>query len=159
MDIFHTSVHHTTSNVDACFADCATTHTILCVKKYFSNISLVKSNVNTIPGLVDLIQGSRRATIILPRGTKIYINDALYYAKSKRNLLSFKDICRNGYHIKTMNDDSNEYLLITSIIYGEKHILEKLPSYSCGLYQTIIRPMKSYVVMNQKFCDLKFFMI
>ena len=58
-----------------------------------------------------------------------------------------------------MNDDSNEYLLITSIISGEKHNLEKLPSYSCGLYQTIIRPIKSYAVMNQKFYDLKTFMI
>ena len=92
MDIFHTSVHHTTSNVDACLADYATTHTILCDKKHFSNISLVKSNVNTILGPVDLIQGSRRTTIILPSGTKIYINDALYYVKFKRNLLSFKDI-------------------------------------------------------------------
>ena len=54
-----------------------------------------------------------------------------------------------------MNDDSNEYLLITSIIYGGKHILEKLPSYSCGLYQTIIRPIESYAVMNQKFYNLK----
>ncbi|KAL6316886.1 hypothetical protein AAG906_023541 [Vitis piasezkii] len=54
---------------------------------------------------VDSIQGFGIATIILPRGTKIHINDALYYAKSKRNLLSFKDIFRNGYHIETMNDD------------------------------------------------------
>ena len=113
MDLLHTLVHHTTSNVDACLADCVTTHTIFCDKKYFSNISLVKSNVNTISGLVDLIQGSGRATIILPRGTKIHINDALYSAKSKWNHLSFKDICRNVYHIKTMNDGSNEYFLIT----------------------------------------------
>ena len=58
-----------------------------------------------------------------------------------------------------MNDDNNEYLLITSIISGGKHILEKLPSYSCRLYQTIIRPIEPYAVMNQKFCDLKTFMI
>ena len=148
MDLSHTLVHHMTSNVDACLVDCATTHTILCDKKYFSNISLVKSNVNTISGPVDLIQGSRRATIILPRGNKIHINDSLYYAKSKWNHLSFKDIRQNGYRIETMNDDSNEYLLITSIIFWEKHILEKLPSYSCGLYQTIIRPIEAYAVMN-----------
>ena len=148
MDLSHTLVHHTTSNVDACLPNCATTHIILRDKKYFSNISMGKSNVNTISGPVDLIQGSGRATIILPRETKIHINDALYYAKSKRNLLSFKDIRQNGYHIETMNDDSNEYLLITLIISGGKHILEKLPSYSCGLYQTIIRPIESYVVMN-----------
>ena len=100
-------------------------HTILRDKKYFSNISLGKSNVNTISGPVDLIQGFGRATIILPRGTKIHINDALYYAKSKRNLLSFKDIRRNGYHIETMNNGSNEYLLTTSVIYGEKKHLGK----------------------------------
>ena len=75
MDLSHTLVHHKTSNVDACIADCATTHTILRDKKYFSNISLVKYNVNTISGLVNLIQGSGRVTIILPRGTKIHIND------------------------------------------------------------------------------------
>ena len=148
MDLSHTLIHHTTSNVDACLANCATTHIILRDKKYFSNISLGKSNVNTISSPIDLIQGSGRATIILPRGTKIHINDALYYAKSKRNLLSFKDIRQNGCHIETMNDDSNEYLLITSIISGGKHILEKLPSYSCGLYQTIIRPIESYAIMN-----------
>ena len=68
---------------------------------------LVKSNVNTILGPIDFIQGSRKAIIILPSGTKIQINDALYYAKSKWNLLSFKDICQNGYHIETMNDGSN----------------------------------------------------
>ena len=83
MDLSHTLVHHTTSNVDACIADCATTHTILRDKKYFSNISLVKSNVNTILGLVDLIQGFGKATIILPSGTKIHINDVFYFAKSK----------------------------------------------------------------------------
>ena len=122
MDRSHTLVHHTTSNVDACLADYATTHTILCDKKHFSNISLVKSNVNTILGLVDLIQGFERTTIILPSGTKIHINDALYYAKSKQNLLSFKDIPQNGYHIETMNDDSNKYLLISLVILGKKHI-------------------------------------
>ena len=58
-----------------------------------------------------------------------------------------------------MNDGSNEYIFITLVIFGKKHILEKLPPYSCGLYQTIIRPIESYAVMNQKFYDLKTFMI
>ena len=42
---------------------------------------------------------------------------------------------------------------------GKKHILEKFPSYSYGLYQTIIKPIESYAVMNQKFCDFKNVMI
>ena len=38
-------------------------------------------------------------------------------------------------------------------------VMIKCSSYSYRLYQTIIRPIESYVVMNQKFCDLKFCMI
>ena len=76
----------------ACLADCATTHTIFRDKKYFSNFTLAQSNVHTISGPVNLIKGSGKATIILPKGTKLQIEDALYSNKSSRNLLSFKDI-------------------------------------------------------------------
>ena len=55
---------------DACLVDCVTTHTILCDKKYFSNLTLVPFNIQTISGLVDLIKGSEIATIVLPNGTK-----------------------------------------------------------------------------------------
>ena len=58
-----------------------------------------------------------------------------------------------------MNHDANEYLLITSIIYGQKCILEQLPSLSCGLYQTTIRSIESYAVMNQKFNDSQAFLL
>ena len=43
---------------DACLVDCATTHTILRDNKYFSNLTLVPFNVQTISGPVDLIKGS-----------------------------------------------------------------------------------------------------
>ena len=144
---------------DACLDNCSTIHTILCDKKYFSNFTLVQSNVHTISGPVNLIKGSGKATIILPKDTKLQIEDALYFNKSSRNLLSFKDIRRNGYHIETMNHDANEYLLITSIIYGQKCILKQLPSLSCGLDQTTIRSIESYVVMNQKFNDSNAFLL
>ena len=58
-----------------------------------------------------------------------------------------------------MNHDENEYLLITSIIYGQKCIFEQLPSVSRGLYQTTIRSIESYVVMNQKFNDSNAFLL
>ena len=45
---------------------------------------------------------------MLPNGTRFHINDALYYSKSTRNLLSFKDIRKNGYHIKTMNEGNKK---------------------------------------------------
>ena len=79
----------------ACLVDCATTHTILHDKKYFSNLTLVPFNVQAISGLVDLIKGSGRTTIVLPNGTNFQNDDALYYNKSNQNLLSFKDIRRN----------------------------------------------------------------
>ena len=37
--------------------------------------------------------------------------------------------------------------------------MEKLPAFSSGLYHTTIKPIESYVVVNQKFNDLKVFVI
>ena len=58
-----------------------------------------------------------------------------------------------------MNHYENEYLLITSIISGHKCILEQLSSLSYGLYQTTIRSIESYTVMNQKFNDSNAFLL
>ena len=138
---------------DACLVDCVITQTNLRDKKYFSNLTLVLFNVQTISGPVDLIKGSRIATIVLPNGTKFQIDDILYSNKSNRNLLSLKDIRRNGYHIETMNHNGNEYLLIT----GQKQILEQLISSSYGLYQTTIRPFEFHAVMNHKLMTQKHF--
>ena len=41
---------------------------------------------------------------MLLNGTRFHINDALYSSKSTRNLLSYKDIRKNGYHIESMNE-------------------------------------------------------
>ena len=38
---------------------------------------------------------------MLTNGTRSHINDALYSSKSRINFLSFKDIRRIGYHIKS----------------------------------------------------------
>ena len=64
------------------------------------------SNVSAISGTENLIEGSERVNIMLLNGIRFYINDALYSSKSTRNLLSFKDIPINGYHIETMNKGS-----------------------------------------------------
>ena len=74
---------------DFFLADSATTHTILKNKKYFQISKLCKTNFNTISGSSNLIEGSGRAIIMLPKGTKLCIDDALYSSKSSRNL--FKD--------------------------------------------------------------------
>ena len=119
----------------------------------------MKANVSTISGTTNLVEGSRRANIMLPNGTRFHINDSLYSSKSRRNLFSFKDIRRNGYLIETMNGDNVKYLYITSIISGQKLIMEKLLAFSFGLYHTIIMPIESYVIINQKFNDPKVFVL
>ena len=101
---------------DFCLADSATTHTILKDKKYFHILKLCKANVNTISSSSNLIEGSRRVIIMLPKGTKFCIDDVLYSSKSSINLLSFKDIHYNGYHIETNNKGSEEFLYSTSIV-------------------------------------------
>jgi hypothetical protein len=95
----------------------------------------------------------------LPKGTKFCIDDALYSSKSRRNLISFKDIRLNGYHLKTTNEGSDEYLYITSIISGQKLILEKLHAFSSGLYYITIRTIESHVVIHQKCSNPKMFML
>ena len=93
-----------------------------------------KTVVKTISGDVECIEGSDRTTIFLPEGTKIIIENALLSSKAQRNLLSFKYIRKNGYHIKTTNETGNEYLLIIQMINGQKIIFEKLNVFSSGLY-------------------------
>ena len=78
MDLCVESLDSKINGGEICLADSATTYTILRDQKYFSHITLVKANVNTIPGPTDLIDGSGRATILLPCGTIFHINDALY---------------------------------------------------------------------------------
>ena len=88
---------------------------------------------------------------MLPNRTRFYINDAFYSSKSIRKLRSFKDICRNGYHIGTINEGNIECLYITSIVYDKKLIVEKILAFSSRLYHTSIKLIESYVVVNQKF--------
>ena len=101
---------------EICLIDSAITHTILRDQKYFSHITLVEANENTISSPAGLIDGSGRATIMLPCGTIFHINDALYSVRSRRNLLSFKVIRHNGYHIETAYDNNKEYLCIIYIV-------------------------------------------
>ena len=84
---------------DLCLANYATTYIILWDKIYFLEFTLIKVNVSTISGTTNLVEDSERVNIMLSNGTRFYINDTLYSSKSRRKLLNFKDIRRNGYHI------------------------------------------------------------
>jgi len=67
----------------------------------------------TIAGRDATIVGSGHATIVLPMGTQIIIEDALLYPNSKRTLLSFRDIHQNGFHIETHDNNNEKIHLVT----------------------------------------------
>jgi hypothetical protein len=88
---------------------------------------------------------------MLPNGIKFIIDNALFYTKSRRNILSLKNIRLNGYRIEIANDNGIEYLYIVSNISTEKQILKKLHALSSGLYYTSTSTIKVNAIMNQKF--------
>jgi len=131
-----------------CLANSATTHIILRDKIHFTSLTLKEANVNTISCTINLIEGSRIANIMLLGETEFHISNTLYFRKSKRNLLSFKDIHCNRYHIETKNESNINFLYITLVISCQNHILKKLPALSSKLHHITIRPIKSHVIMN-----------
>nr|ACY01924.1 hypothetical protein [Beta vulgaris] len=142
---------------EQCLLDSGTTHTILKNKEYFSKLTIFQANVSTIFGTAKLIEGSGKACIIFPNGTKLIINDALYSSKSRRNLISFKDVRQNGYHLETMTVNKEEFICLTAEKYGKKYIYEKLPAISSGLYRIDIRPIEINMISNQKLDNRKSF--
>ena len=96
----------------------------------------------TIVGRDALIVGSRRATVTLPMGTQIMMDDALLYPDSTRTLLNFRDVRKNGFHAETHMDNKEEFLLFTKLTGYGKQICEKISSLQTGLYFTYIKPIE-----------------
>ncbi|KAG4205290.1 hypothetical protein ERO13_A04G095084v2 [Gossypium hirsutum] len=109
---------------------------------------MINVHVNIILGSSKLIEGFGRAIILLTKGTKFFIDDALYSTKSQRNLLSFKYIRLNRYHIEIINGKSIKYLYITNVECGKKYVLERLPTFSSSLHYTHISAIESHVTTN-----------
>ena len=142
---------------ETCLADSATTHTILRETKYFESIKKSPGSIMTIAGCGSHIVGSGRATIILPMGTTLIINDALLYPESTRTLLSFRDIRANGFHVETDDDNGKECLLITKRDVGGKHVIKRLPSFDTGLYYTKIVAPPVYTTLKTVFRSSELF--
>ena len=138
---------------DLCIPDSGTTHTILKQEKYFLNLKPTKAIVNTISGPADLIEGTGKASFILPNGTKFLIKYALFSPRSKRNLLSFNDIYSHGYDTESVTEGNMKYMYLTTCISGNKCILEKLPMLSIGLHYTYINVIESHMVVKEKCID------
>ena len=105
-----------------------------------------------------MIVGSGRATITLPMGTQLEIEDALLYPDSTRTLLSFKDIRKNGFHTENHNVNNEEFLRITKDNGYGKQTIERIPSLSTGLYYTYIKP-EQHVGYKVTFQNLDVFKI
>jgi hypothetical protein len=109
---------------DLCLADSAITHTILKEKKYFEYLTLTKAIVTKILCPSDMNKGFRRANILLPNNTKLDIKDALHSPESRRNLLTFKDIRVNDYHIEIIDEDKKNIFILFHVFRARSLYLE-----------------------------------
>ena len=136
---------------ELCLVDSATTNSILRELKYFQNLKKMNGDILTIAGRDTVIVGTGRAIFTLPNGTQVTIENALLYPDSLRTLISFRDIRKNGFHIETIEDNNEEFLLFTKDYGYGKQVLEKIPSLSSGLYYTYIKPVEhvAYKVIFQ----------
>lgn len=62
---------------DECIVDYGTTHIVLQKQIYFIFLSMKKAFIIAIVGSSDLIEGSGRATLVLPNVTPLQIKNAL----------------------------------------------------------------------------------
>ena len=138
-------MENTEKKEDVYLLDSASTHTIFRCRHFFSSMTLRKTHVHTIYGPISIIDGFGNATIVLPKGTIMHIENAFLSSRSKRNLLSFKDVRRNGYHVETIYEQNKEYIDITSY---KKTIHEKLEASSMGLYYVMIKVVETYSTIS-----------
>jgi hypothetical protein len=142
---------------EICLVDSRTSNTILREVKFFQTLKKREGQVLTIAGRDATIVGSGRATIVLPMGTQINIEEALLYPDSTCTLLSYRDIQKNGIHVETHEEYNEEFLLLTKDTEYGKQTLEKVPSLPSGLYYTYIKPVPhvAYKVIFQNVDALK----
>jgi hypothetical protein len=144
-------------NDEPCLIDSATTNSILRETKYFQTLLKRTENITTIVGNNGRIVGSGRAIVVLPNGTRIFIEEAFLHPGVTRTLLTFKDICRSGYHVTIACVSDAEYLHITSTDKCETKVVEKAQGTSSRLYYLRIKPPPEFVAMSTIFKNLESF--
>lgn len=83
---------------------------------------------------------------MLSNSNVLTIKDALYSPRSRRMLLSFKDIRDNNYYAETSIENKVKFMCIASYEYSQKRILEKTGRLLSGLYTTTIDSIESHYV-------------
>jgi hypothetical protein len=148
-----------TGEEESCLVDSAATNSILRETKYFQTLRKRTENLLTIAGSNGRVIGSGRAVVVLPNNTRIFIDEAFLYPGAERNLLTFKDICRSGYHVTTATESGAKYLYITMSKEDKIKVIEKTPGTSSGLYYTKIKPPHEYIAMQTIFKNPESFKI
>ncbi|GJZ63406.1 disease resistance CC-NBS-LRR class family protein [Tanacetum coccineum] len=138
---------------ELCIADSGAIHTVLKSKKYFFELKPTKGTIDTISGPTNLIDEVGKANVVLPNGTQLLIENALFSLKSKRNLLSFRNIYHNGYDTRSRTIGNKKYLHIIN----ENQVFEKLPMLHSGLHYTHINVPQAHMTVKEKYCDLGIF--
>ncbi|GJV23042.1 disease resistance CC-NBS-LRR class family protein [Tanacetum coccineum] len=136
-------------NGELCIEDSGATHTILKSKKYFFELKPTKRTIDTISGPTILIDGVGKANVVFPNGTQLLIENALFSPKSKRNLLSFRNIYHNRYDTRSRTIGNEKYLHIIN----ENQVFEKLPMLHSGLHYTHINVPQAHMAVKEKYCD------
>ena len=103
------SVDNKPKEKELCLVDSCTTKSILREIKYFHTLMKREGNIMTIAGQDALIVGLGRATITLPMGTQITMEDALLYPDSTRTLLSYRDNRRKCFHVETHQENKEDF--------------------------------------------------
>jgi len=107
----------------------ATTHIILKSNIFFFYLKCDKLMLGLFFGTANIIEGYKRANTLLPRDTKLHIKNAFYSPKFNRDLLSFKDICLDEYHIKINNEGKMKYIYINRLTFDKKMCWKNYQSY------------------------------
>ena len=128
--------------------DSCSSNIVLRKIKYFQTLTMRGGNILTIAGSDAMIVGSGRATIILPMGTQITIEEALLYLDVTHTLLNYKDIRYNGIHVETHEENKEEFLLSTKDNGLGNETLEIVLSFPSGLYINPV-PHVAYKVISQ----------
>lgn len=95
---------------------------------------------------------------LLPNRTQLSIDDALFSSKSTKNLLSFKDIRKNG-QIETRYENNGSIFALHHIFTANVLSWRSFQLSLSGLYYATIKVVEVHAVMNKKLINLTTFML
>lgn len=121
-----------------CLIGSCTTHTILMEGAYFTTLRPLPSN-HLITTITDTVTGHAAgmgsALLFLPNGTRITCHNALYSPNASRNLLSYRDLLRNGFDVCTSHYNNSDVLALVQ----HNKTVGIFPILENGLYSTSVR--------------------